>query len=179
VVYSPNGRWLASGGDDRRVRLWGMDGKIPVHTLDGHTGPVRCVTFSPDGRSLASAGEDGTVRTWEVATGEPMRVLDARGSTVRGVAISPNGRWLATAGTGAAVRLWDAGDGALLATLLPLEDDGWACFLPDGGYKLQGPPAGEFWYVAGLCRFEAGELDGHVPGLGPVDPMTPILGERG
>lgn len=36
---------------------------------------------------------------------------------------------------------------------------GHAILLPDGRYALSGTVSGEFWYAAGLCRFEPGELD--------------------
>jgi hypothetical protein len=41
----------------------------------------------------------------------------------------------------------------------------WVAFSPDGRYKLGGIPAGGFWHVINLCRFEAGELDDWIPGL--------------
>jgi hypothetical protein len=56
-------------------------------------------------------------------------------------------------------------DGVFSAALLALTDGGWAALLPDLRYKLNGTPAGEFWYAAGRCRFEPGELDRYVPAL--------------
>jgi hypothetical protein len=44
---------------------------------------------------------------------------------------------------------------------LGLADGGWAVFYNDHHYRLEGHPAGRFWWSAGLCRFEPGELDGH------------------
>jgi hypothetical protein len=43
-------------------------------------------------------------------------------------------------------------------TLLGLAE-GWAALSPDGRYKTEGEVAGQFWYAAGMCRFEPGELD--------------------
>jgi hypothetical protein len=60
-------------------------------------------------------------------------------------------------------RLWDATTGDLRGTLLPLADGGYAVLLPDGSYKLEGDARGKLWWVIKMCRFEAGELDGHVP----------------
>jgi hypothetical protein len=45
--------------------------------------------------------------------------------------------------------------------LLGLPDGGWAVFSGHRRYSLVGEPAGRFWWTAGLCRFEPGELDGH------------------
>jgi len=67
MALSPDGKLLATGGDDRIVRLWEADTGNLVRELDGHTGEVTGVCFSPDSRSLAVAA--GTMRLWRV-TGE-------------------------------------------------------------------------------------------------------------
>ncbi len=66
VVFSPDGRLLASGGGDKRVRLWDPASGKQRRTLTGHTGWANCVAFSPDGRLLASGGMDKMVRLWDL-----------------------------------------------------------------------------------------------------------------
>jgi WD40 repeat protein/tRNA A-37 threonylcarbamoyl transferase component Bud32 len=65
VCWSPDGTRLASGSDDKTVKVWDAIGGREALTLPGHTAPVLSVCWSPDGMRLASGSEDGTVKVWE------------------------------------------------------------------------------------------------------------------
>ena len=56
VSFSPDGNTIASGGEDRTVRLWDANTGSEIHTLTGHRDRVFSVSFSPDGNTIASAG---------------------------------------------------------------------------------------------------------------------------
>jgi hypothetical protein len=65
--------------------------------------------------------------------------------------------------------------GEHLATLIALEDGGYAILLPDGSYKLQGDPGDRLWWAIKLCRFAPGELDPYVPAITRLPADAPIL----
>ncbi len=81
VAWSPDGRQLASGGDDGAVRVWGALAGSEARLLEGHTRAVRSVAWSPDGARLASGSEDGTIRIWDAGGAVSIR---GRGTLLMG-----------------------------------------------------------------------------------------------
>jgi WD40 repeat protein len=64
LAFSPDGRLLASAGEDRVVKIWNLQGARDPVELAGHGNTVFDLAFAPDGRRLASASFDGTVKVW-------------------------------------------------------------------------------------------------------------------
>ena len=117
IAYSPDGRLLASGSEDKTVKVWDVATQKAVHRWSGHTRAVTSVAFSPDGRQVASGGWDGTVRLWAITGNAAGRVLKGHTRPVETVAFSPDGRWIASGSEDDTVRIWDAGTGEERHTL--------------------------------------------------------------
>jgi WD40 repeat protein len=67
VAYSPDGMTLASGSQDKTIKLWDVKAGKQQATLKGHTDWVYSVAYSPDGKTLASGSWDKTIKLWDVA----------------------------------------------------------------------------------------------------------------
>jgi len=111
VALSPDGRSVASGGEDRLVCLWDAGNGKRQARLFGHQGPVAAVAWAPDGRTVVSASHDSTARLWDVA-GRKERQLLRHPSNVRAAAVSADSKLVAT-GTqpppgqpAGAIRIW-------------------------------------------------------------------------
>jgi serine/threonine protein kinase len=122
VAFSPDGKTLASGSNDRTVKLWDIETSELRGTLGGHTDGVYSVAFSPDGRSLASGSNDTTVNLWDVETQELRRTLVGHTGAVYSVSFSEDGKQLFSGSNDKTVRVWDLYSGELKRTLRGLDD---------------------------------------------------------
>ena len=101
---SPDDRLLASGGEDKVIKLWSVDSRQLAGTLTGHTDTVSAVAFAHE--KLISTSWDQTIRNWDVANLRMRGSVDT-GSSVGALAVAPDGNRLSTAGS-QSLALWNA-----------------------------------------------------------------------
>ena len=163
VAFSPDGKILATLGDDMNVRLWDVSTRrqigAPMAAPPGAASALPLIfelAFSPDGTILATAGNDGSLLLWNVAThhliGSPRTAVSSPSTNfLTGVAFSPDGSTLATAGWDGTVRLWDVQTRQQIGA--PLTDSSdhqftGVAFSPDGAILATAGSAGtRLWSV--------------------------------
>ncbi len=117
VVFSPDGKMLASASFDNTIKLWNVKSGRRIRTLKGHNMEVSSVSFSPNGNILASASYDSTIKLWDVKSGQEIRTLKGHKWAVNSVSFRPDGKIIASGSNDNTIKLWDIESGLEIKTL--------------------------------------------------------------
>ena len=139
LAFSADGRWLATAGTDKLVKLWDWSSAMPAEKakLEGHSDAVWSVAFSRNGL-LASSGADRKILLWN-EEGQLLATLEGHRDWVGDVTFSPDGSLLASASHDRTARLWNVAERKEVAALGPHRSTCWAvAFSPDASLLAVG-----------------------------------------
>lgn len=139
IDFTPDGGTLVSGGEDGKVKLWGVSSGFNYATFVEHTAPVTAVVASRSGSFVLSASKDGTVRAFDLIRYRQFRIFTTpTPAQLVSLALDPSGE-LVVSGSGDSfeVFVWSMRTGKLLDVVSGHEGPiGCLCFVPSGAPVL-------------------------------------------
>ncbi|AFZ21799.1 protein kinase domain-containing protein [Allocoleopsis franciscana] len=148
IAISSDGQLIASGSEDKTIKVWNLGTGQLLRTLTGHSEGIRSAAISPDGKWLASGGDDKTIKLWNLDTGKLLRTLTGHSDIVQSVTISPDGKLIASGSNDKTVKLWNLETGQEIRTLT-----GFSYFVvsvaisPDGQTLVSGADKIYLWHL--------------------------------
>ena len=107
LTYSPDSRFLASGSEDKTIKIWRTDKHKKHATLKGHKGWISALAFSVDGKYLASGDTESFVHLWDVHKKRSLAIFEGHTNGILALTFSPDGKTLATGSADGSIRIWD------------------------------------------------------------------------
>ena len=137
IKFSPDGRFLATGGRAGSIKLWDSNSGAELRSFRSYISPVLHVCFSPDGKKLAIGREglskEKSIQIWDTANICQLRSLMGHSDNVYTLAFSPDGSKLASGSRDFSIKLWDPETGKNLKTLRCGDDEVFSIAFSDDG----------------------------------------------
>ncbi len=129
VCVAPNDQFVASGSQDKTIKVWKLPDLTPVHVFRGHKRGIWSVAFSPVDQALVSASGDKTIKLWNLKDGSCLRTFEGHVSSVLRVNFLSAGAQIMSSGADGLMKLWNIRTAEAIATFDAHEDKVWALAL--------------------------------------------------
>jgi WD40 repeat protein len=155
--YSPDGRWLATAGADKTVRIWDVGTGERLKTLRGYEHLPYHFQFSKNMKRLVVGDMGGKIVVWDLTTGEKIRELVGHTRWVNEVRFVPGSdeKQLVSASDEGTVRFWNMETGENTLIIKTRNEAYSAVVSPDGKLLALTDQTDIFVYPLDLSVLEA------------------------
>lgn len=101
---------LASGGEDGKIKIWDLNSRKNIATLDSHVSVVRSIKYCAEKKSLLSASRDRTIVLWGTESWTAKRIIPAL-ETLEAAGFLPGGEYCYSGGEHGRLRIWNTQSG--------------------------------------------------------------------
>src|SRR5262249_15064542 len=108
VRFSPDGKILATAGDNKQIYLWEVASGKEIRTFGQHDNLIHSLSFTSDGRFLASSSYDNAIKLWEITTGREVHAVGKHQGWAWSISFAPDNKTLVSGSRDGSVMLWDA-----------------------------------------------------------------------
>lgn len=159
----PQADWVASGGLDRKIHLWDLNGagkRLEIDVGDEEQSEKGSVYALSAGRNiLASGGPESIVRLWDSKSGKRITKFVGHTDNVRDILINEDGDTIITASSDQTVKVWSVTAGRCMHTLTMHNDSVWSLFSGDPQLGIFYSSDRSGWVVKTDVRGTLGEMD--------------------
>jgi WD40 repeat protein len=172
VAVSKNGKFIASGGVDRTIKLWDAATGNELFTMSGHSEPISTLAFTPDGKFLVSACER-QIKIWDTSNGKEVRQVAEPGpqNRIPLLTVNDDGTKIVAWVQNTYIEVYTLADGKQVKSK-PVHERKVTClaFSNDGAWAALGSQDGSIriWDIAKEARSPDFDLPAHQEAVNDV-----------
>jgi WD40 repeat protein/serine/threonine protein kinase len=114
VAFTPDGRFVLSGGEDGSITLWDVESGEPIRQFTGHADIITQILLNREGTQVLTSSLDRAAILWNFEDGQLLRRFTGHLGGVNGVDFNSNETAIVTGANDSRIFIWDIETGQAL-----------------------------------------------------------------